>query len=361
MIKKLLIYTALFSLISVSASAQSFYAELNYQSFRPFINFRIELGNSPYQYQRNNYQTAYLKGYMDGVNQTYYNAYRFYDLVYNINAYEAGYRDGLRDQALFYRLRGYNHLRTHYFTYDDYYSPYYSVQIWLNQLSFTFIQAPARYLPPRWEHHIHPRIKYYRKQFHNKRGFYKRFEAQFNNHKRRLKSQARYRQKRYRRTHPSYSQGPRRNVTLNPRQAQQRVRSRASNTNNNRPELRRRVQSQPNRGIQSRNRSTQRVGTRGSGSRQKVRGRSNGNANGGKVKRGRSRSRTGSVKSRGTVKRSRGQSNQKVGRKSSGQRKVKSRSRSRQSKVKTNRKGKNKSKNSKRHRGGNSRKRGGNN
>lgn len=343
MIKKLLISTALFSLISVSASAQSFYAELNYQSFRPFVNFSIELGNNPYQYQRNNYQAAYLKGYMDGVNQTYYNAYRFYDLVYNIEAYEAGYRDGLRDQALFYRLRGYNHHRTPYFTYDDYYSPYYSVQIWLNQLSFTFIQAPAQYLPARWEHHIHPRVKYYRKRFHNKRGFHQRFQAQFKNHNKRLKTQARYRQKRYQRTNSSYRQRSRGNITLNPRQAQQRVRSRASNTND-RPQLRRGVRSQPNRTVQPRSRSTQRIGKVNSSSQKKVH----------------VRSRSGNSKNRGEVKRSRSGSNQKVERKSSKQRKVKSRSRSRsgQSKVKSKRKGSSKKS---RGRGGNSRRRGGNN
>lgn len=372
MIKKLLLSLTLLGFISISAPAQSFHAELSYQTFRPFINFSIEIGNG-YHYQRSNYQTAYLKGYMDGVNQTYYNAYRFYDLVYNIEAYETGYRDGLRDQALFYRLRGYSaHYHYQAFSYEDYYSPYYSVQIWLNQLSFTFIKAPVHRLPHNWSHRLHPSVKYYRARVHNQRGYYVRFESQYQNYNKRLKSQARYRQQRYRNQAPQYGRN-RTSQKLDRQQARERVRGKANRSN-----VQNRSRTERLRGFRNGipNRSTQverrtRSRSRYSLERPKQRQEINRNSSKSKTRIRGQRSKTGpkvqtkrgqngtvkSGSSRNRVERGNSRSRQKVDRKS-GEKKVRSRSGSNRGKVKSrSRSGGGKSKGK---RGGSSRKRGGN-
>lgn len=162
MIKRLSVTLLMIGFLSVPLAAQSAYIEFSYQSFRPFIHFQLELSNSSRYYQ-DPYDTAYLKGYMDGVNDAYYNDYLFYDFVHDIDIYEAGYRDGYRDRDLMIRLRGYDWYYRHRFAYDDYHSPYYSVQIWLGGLSLAFLQVPERRLPRHWKRHAHPRFVKYRK------------------------------------------------------------------------------------------------------------------------------------------------------------------------------------------------------
>lgn len=161
MIKRLCATILLIGVLSAPITAQSAYIEFSYQSFRPFIHFQLELSNSSGFY-RDPYDTAYLKGYMDGVNDAYYNDYRFYDMVWNIDLYEAGYRDGYRDRDLMIWLRGYDWYYRHRFAYDDYHSPYYSVQIWLGGLSLAFLQVPEQRLPRHWERHSHPLFIKYR-------------------------------------------------------------------------------------------------------------------------------------------------------------------------------------------------------
>lgn len=168
MIKKLQILLLLLFVISLQLAAQHSRFELSYQSFRPFVHFQLNFDNHGYDY-RNAYESAYLKGYMDGVNSSYYYRHRFDDLVYDINAYESGYNDGFRDQALLISLRGRHWYKRHRFAYDDYYSPSYSVRIWLDGLSLAFLQAPAYRLPRRWKHRAHPHVKHYRKYMAKRR------------------------------------------------------------------------------------------------------------------------------------------------------------------------------------------------
>lgn len=161
MIKRVCASIIMIGILSVSLYAQSAYVEFSYQTFRPFIHFQLNLSNS-YKYYQNPYDTAYLKGYMDGVNDAYYNDYRFYDLVHDIDIYEAGYRDGYRDRDLMIQLRGINWYYQNRFAYNDYHSPYYSVQIWLGGLSMAFLQVPEQRLPRYWKRHAHPRFVKYR-------------------------------------------------------------------------------------------------------------------------------------------------------------------------------------------------------
>ncbi|MCG2587823.1 hypothetical protein [Rhodohalobacter sulfatireducens] len=161
MMKRLSVTLMILAFFSAPLSAQSTYVEFSYQSFRPFIHFQLNLSNS-YSYYEDPYHSAYLKGYMDGVNDAYYNEYRFYDLVRDIDIYEAGYRDGYRDRDLMIRLRGIDWYYLNRFVYDDYHSPYYSVQIWLGGLSLAFLQVPERRLPRYWKRHAHPVFVKYR-------------------------------------------------------------------------------------------------------------------------------------------------------------------------------------------------------
>lgn len=163
MIRRLLV-TIMIGLFSVPLAAQSAYIEFSYQSFKPFVHFQLNLSNS-YSYSQDPYEAAYLKGYMDGVNDAYYNDYRFYDLVRDIDIYEAGYRDGYRDRDLMIHLRGRDWYHRHRFVYNDYHSPYYSVQIWLSGLSLAFLQAPEHRLPRHWKRRAHPRFKKYRQWY----------------------------------------------------------------------------------------------------------------------------------------------------------------------------------------------------
>lgn len=170
MMKRLSVTLIMLAFLSAPLAAQSTYVEFSYQSFRPFIHFQLNLSNS-YSYYQDPYHSAYLKGYMDGVNDAYYNDYRFYDLVRDIDIYEAGYRDGYRDRDLIIRLRGIDWYYRNRFVYDDYHSPYYSVQIWLGGLSLAFLQVPERRLPHHWKRHAHPKFVKYRK-WHKHRHWY---------------------------------------------------------------------------------------------------------------------------------------------------------------------------------------------
>lgn len=160
MLKKLLISLLLLMAYAIPMQAQNFSFELSYQSFRPFIHFHLDYESQNY---RHDYESAYLKGYMDGVIDEYYYHHRYNELVYDSRIYEAGYRDGFRDRELLISLRGYNWYQRHRFTYNDYYNPGYSVRIWLDGLSLAFLQAPAYRLPKRWKHRAHPHVVHYRK------------------------------------------------------------------------------------------------------------------------------------------------------------------------------------------------------
>lgn len=159
MLKKLQILLPLLIVFSIPLQAQHINFELTYQSFRPFVHFQLDFDNRSYHHD---YESAYFKGYMDGVNDSYYYRHRFDDLVRDVQIYETGYRDGFRDRELLIRLRGRNWYHRHRFAYNDYYSPSYSVRIWLDGLSIAFLQAPAHRLPYRWKHRAHPHVKKYR-------------------------------------------------------------------------------------------------------------------------------------------------------------------------------------------------------
>ncbi|MDX1641325.1 MAG: hypothetical protein R3220_06490 [Balneolaceae bacterium] len=233
MIKKLSITLLMVGFISTSLAAQSVHLEFSYQTFRPFIHFQLNLGNS-YNYYQNPYDTAYLKGYMDGVNDAFYNDYLFYDLVRDINMYEAGYRDGYRDRDLMIRLRGYDWYYRHRFTYDDYHSPYYSVQIWLGGLSLAFLHLPEHRLPRHWKRHAHPLFVKYR-HWHKHRHLYNdrdyrhfvRIERDYDKRIRRFRKQAHKERKRYQkqRGRNGYRTGRIEQFSkVDKRQARQRVR-----------------------------------------------------------------------------------------------------------------------------------------
>lgn len=157
MLKRLPILLGLVIICNVPLAAQNTHIELTYQSFRPFIHFQLEVNN--YRRNYNPYESAYLNGYMDGVNDEYY----FSNLTRDIRAYKTGYRDGFRDRSLLIRLRGRRWYMRHRFAYDDYYAPTYAVRIWLNNLSLAFLRAPDRRLPRGWRRRAHPHLKHYRK------------------------------------------------------------------------------------------------------------------------------------------------------------------------------------------------------
>uniref|UniRef100_UPI0035670C5C hypothetical protein n=1 Tax=Fodinibius sp. TaxID=1872440 RepID=UPI0035670C5C len=225
MIRRLFVTTLMVGLFSVPTDAQSTYIELGYQSFKPFVHFQLNLGNAP-NYYRDSYQSAYLKGYMDGVNDAYYNDYRFYELVRDIDIYEAGYRDGYRDRDLLIRLRGRSWYHRHRFVYNDYHSPYYSVQIWLDGLTFAFLQAPRHRLPDRWIHRVHPKVRRYRARMH-KRNHYAHIEKRYKKRVKRLRKDARKSRSRYRtqKGRKNYRSGKiRRASTIDKRKARERIR-----------------------------------------------------------------------------------------------------------------------------------------
>jgi len=176
MLKKLVIIFGLLLVFNIPLQAQQAHIELNYQSFRPFIHFQININN--YDRHYDSYKSTYLTGYMDGVNDAYFDGILYVDRPINIKAYRAGFRDGYRDRRSLIRLRGHRWYRQHRFAYDDYYAPRYAVQIWLERLSLAFLQAPAHRLPSRWKHRAHPRIKKYRKWM-TKRSQHKRYDKYY--------------------------------------------------------------------------------------------------------------------------------------------------------------------------------------
>jgi len=172
MFKKLPILLGLIFVFNIPLSAQQVHFELSYQSFRPFIHFQIDINN--YNRSYGAYESTYMTGYMDGVNDSYYPGNR----IREIAAYRAGYRDGLRDGQLLIRLRGRRWYKRNCFTYEDYYAPTYAVQIWLEGLSLAFLQAPAHRLPPQWHRRARPHLRKYRKWM-SRRGHHKKFDAYY--------------------------------------------------------------------------------------------------------------------------------------------------------------------------------------
>src|SRR5699024_5476358 len=114
MMKKLMILSTVVLLYGMPTQAQSLRIALDYHSFQPFIHFQLNFEN--HRYHRS-YRQAYLKGYMDGVNEHRYYNHRFAEMVENQRIYEAGYRDGFEDRGLLIRLRGRDWLQRHRFTY----------------------------------------------------------------------------------------------------------------------------------------------------------------------------------------------------------------------------------------------------
>lgn len=162
MLKKLPILLGLLFIWNTPLSAQRTHIELTYQSFRPFIHFHLDINN--YRQNYDAYESTYLQGYMDGVNNHYYYGPHFIYMIRNIDAYRSGYRDGFRDRALLIRLRGRRWYMRHRFVYDDYYAPTYAVRIWLDNLSLAFLRAPERRLPRGWRRRAHPHLRRYRKR-----------------------------------------------------------------------------------------------------------------------------------------------------------------------------------------------------
>ncbi|HYW36189.1 MAG TPA: hypothetical protein VE868_12325 [Balneolaceae bacterium] len=195
--KRLLLTFAFLSLFGLSAHAQSFHIEFNYQVFRPFIHFRLELGNRPRSYSP--YQASYMRGYMDGVDGRYYDDDSYYGSLRLHRAYINGYRDGIRDRELLCRLRGVRRLHHRPFDYDDYYAPYYSIRIWLDQISFSFLRAPERRLPRHWGRRAHARLRHYRRRFKDDDHEWSHFEKRYHHHINHLKHIARHVRRRRRR------------------------------------------------------------------------------------------------------------------------------------------------------------------
>jgi len=177
------------------SQAQQTHIELSYQSFRPFIHFQINIDN--YHRHYDSYESTYLTGYMDGVNDKYFAGIPYVGRPINIKGYRNGFRDGYRDRRLLIQLRGLLWYKRYRFADDDYYAPEYAVRIWLERLSLAFLQAPAHRLPSQWQHRAHPRITKYRKWM-SKRSRYQGYDDYYSspNVERRFHKRIRsYRQK----------------------------------------------------------------------------------------------------------------------------------------------------------------------
>ncbi len=161
MLRKLLLVLGFVMLLNTPLVAQNTHIEISYQSFRPFIHFQLDVNT--YRPYADSYESVYLQGYMDGVNDEYFYGPSLVDIIRNVNAYRRGYRDGFRDRELLIRLRGHRWYRNHRFGYDDYYAPTLAVQIWLEGLSLAFLKAPEHRLPPRWQYRANVHVKKYRK------------------------------------------------------------------------------------------------------------------------------------------------------------------------------------------------------
>ncbi|HLR25669.1 MAG TPA: hypothetical protein VK112_07350, partial [Fodinibius sp.] len=248
--KQLILYSLLFAYI-LPSQAQNARISLDYQSFRPFIHFQLNVGNDPYRSFQDGYRSAYMKGYMDGVNDARYYRHRFAAMVHDFRMYETGYRDGFRDRELLIRLRGRSWYQRHRFGYDDYYAPTYSVRIWLSNLSMAFIQAPSRRLPRHWKGRAHPRFKKYRRWYKRSRyrdddydeyddyddddyRGYARLERSYNQHVQRYRRQAQRIKKRSRQQSDYKRNGRNRGRFKSKEEAQSYIRR----TNNNRRAVR---------------------------------------------------------------------------------------------------------------------------
>jgi len=142
-------------IFSVPANAQKHHVELSYTSFRPYIHFQIDFESHGY-HAYDAYDASYLRGYMDGVNKSHHYSYKWDPRYWHYDAYEAGYNHGYKDHKLMVRLAGYNTYSRHRFRTSHYKTPYYSVRVWLDELSLAYLYAPAHRLPHGWTRHISP-------------------------------------------------------------------------------------------------------------------------------------------------------------------------------------------------------------
>ncbi|MDZ7681421.1 MAG: hypothetical protein U5J63_06805 [Fodinibius sp.] len=151
--------------ITVPLAAQNTHIDISSPSIRPFTRFPDKCSIWLQRTAFSSYESTYLRGYMDGVNDAPYLGGQYIDRHFNHRAYRAGFKDGFRDRALMIRLRGHRWYQRYRFSRDAYYTPSIAVQIWLDGLSLAFLQAPAYKLPPQWRHRAHPKFKKYRKWF----------------------------------------------------------------------------------------------------------------------------------------------------------------------------------------------------
>ena len=284
MLRKLLLLLGFVMLFNIPLAAQHTHIELNYQSFRPFIHFQLNV--ETHRYHADSYESVYLKGYMDGVNDKFFYGPTLVDIIQNIRAYKAGYRDGIRDRSLLIRLRGHRWYQRHRFSYDDYYAPTYAIQIWLSGLSLAFLKAPEHRLPHRWHRRAHAHVKKYRKWMRRQShrpdhdGFYsapnveRRFKKRIRNYRNRLNDITKRRR-------GSISHTPKRID----KKRYERQRSRLKST------LKSRIK-------RSRDRGQARVEKRGERSRKKIKKRGSRTRNRGNVNRDRKRENNKSKKQR---------------------------------------------------------------
>lgn len=172
MFKKILIPFVMIAIYAMPLNGQPVHVSVSFQSLRPYIHFQLNFGRNM---SHTPYRTAYLKGYMAGVSSRYGYGYRFEEMIENMQIYKAGYRDGMRDRALLIRLRSRGWLRRHCFNYEDYYTPYVSVRIWLENVSIAFSNAPVRRLPPGWSRRAYPHGRRYRPRIRHPRRWNRRW------------------------------------------------------------------------------------------------------------------------------------------------------------------------------------------
>src|SRR5699024_11396148 len=111
--KKILILLSLLFVYIVPGEAQNARISLDYQSFRPFIHFQLNFGNDPYRPFQYGYRSAYMKGYMDGVNDARYYRHRFAAMVHDFSMYEMVFRDVFHVRVLLMLLQGSNYIIRH--------------------------------------------------------------------------------------------------------------------------------------------------------------------------------------------------------------------------------------------------------
>ena len=160
-------------IFSEPANAQKHHVEISYTSFRPYIHFQIDFESHGY-HAYDAYEASYLRGYMDGVNKSHHYSYKWDPRYWHYDAYDVGYQHGYADHKLMVRLAGYNTYKKHRFRSSHYHSPYYSVRVWLDELSLAYLYAPAHRLPYGWNRHVSPVVVDFRYTIFKKphKGYY---------------------------------------------------------------------------------------------------------------------------------------------------------------------------------------------